>query len=133
VRAATTALILSALVAATPGPGEAADPLPRIVQVAAPSRLRVGETSEARLVFRASAANVVAVLEAFEDLDGPPAARTTREREIGVVARAFGREDGELTVPLRFATPGWKRVTVTLMTDERELSDPAVVELEVVP
>jgi hypothetical protein len=122
-----------ALILAAAGPAEPADPLPRIVQMTAPPRLRVGEASEVRLVFRAAGANVVAVLEAFEDLDGPLAARATGEREIGVVARAFGREDGELTVPVSFGTPGRKRVTLTLVTDERELSDPAVVELEVVP
>ena len=50
-----------------------------------------------------------------------------------MVARAFGREEGELLLPLTFVTAGWKRVTLTLVTDERERSDPAVVELEVLP
>ena len=74
-------------------------------------------------------ANVVAVLEAAEDLDGPPTGRAMREREVSVVARAYGYRRGEFSWPLAFATPGWKRVTLTLVTDERELSDPVTVEL----
>jgi hypothetical protein len=47
-----------------------------------------------------------------------------------VIARAFGRETGELTVPLAFDRPGRKRVVVTLVTDERDESEPAEVEVE---
>ncbi len=115
------------------GPAAALDPLPVIVQVSVPPRVRAGEASAIRLAYRAPAANVVAVLQALEDLDGPLGDRATREQEVGVVARAFGREQGELLLPLTFATAGWKRVTLTLVTDERERSDPAVVELEVLP
>jgi hypothetical protein len=107
--------------------------VPVIVQVSVPPRVRAGEASTIRLAYRAPAANVVAVLQALEDLDGPIGGRATREREVGVVARAFGREQGELLVALTFVTAGWKRVTLTLVTDERERSDPAVVELEVLP
>lgn len=126
-------LAATLLTLAAAGPAAALDPLPVILQVAMPPRVRAGEVSEIRLTYRAPEANVVAVLQALEDLDGPLGARATREREVGVVARAFGRERGELILPLAFATAGWKRVTLTLVTDERALSDPAVVELEVLP
>jgi hypothetical protein len=76
---------------------------------------------------------MVAVHEAAEDLDGPPTARAMREREVSVVARTYGYRRGELAWPLVFATPGWKRVTLTLVTDERELSDSVTIELEVAP
>ena len=107
--------------------------LPEIVDVAAPSRLRVGDVSEVRLRYRAPRANVVAIVQATEDADGPAVARSTSEREVGVVARAFGFESGELRLPLAFSTPGLKRVTLTLVTDERERSETAVVEIEVEP
>jgi hypothetical protein len=107
--------------------------LPLIVDVAAPPRLRVAETAQMRLAYRAPRANVVAVVQVVEDADGPALGRSSRTRELGVVARAFGFESGELTVPIAFATPGLKRVTLTLLTDEREESDPAVVEVEVSP
>jgi hypothetical protein len=107
--------------------------LPVIVDVAAPARLRVGVAADVRLAYRAPRANVVAVVEAVDDLDGPPLGRATREREVGVVARAFGYESGQLTVAVAFATPGRKRVTLRLITDEREESDPAMVEVEVFP
>jgi hypothetical protein len=76
---------------------------------------------------------VAAVLEATEDLDGPATGRSMREREVSVVARVYGYRRGELVWPLAFATPGWKRVTLTLVTEERELSDAVTVELEVTP
>jgi hypothetical protein len=107
--------------------------LPVIVDVAVSPRVRSGEPAALRLAYRAPLANVVAVVEAIEDLDGPTLTRATRQREIGVVARAYGYEAGELVVPLAFATPGWKRVTLTLVTDQREQSDAAVVEVEVLP
>jgi hypothetical protein len=72
-------------------------------------------------------------MEEIEDLDGPPAARATRQREHGVVARAFGHESGRLVLPLSFATPGFKRVRLALVTDERQTGDPVSVEVEVVP
>jgi hypothetical protein len=107
--------------------------LPWIVRIDPPARLGVGQSVELRVSYRAPRANVVAVLEATEDLDGPATARTTREREVSVVARAYGYRRGELVWPVAFATSGWKRVTLTLVTDERELSDPVTVELEVTP
>lgn len=106
---------------------------PEIVRVVAPPRLRVGTEGEVRFTFRAPQANVVAVLRAIDDLDGAVALRRTSEREFGVLTRAFGEKTGELTLPLSFVTPGWKRVTLTLVTDERELSEPAVIEVEAIP
>jgi hypothetical protein len=50
-----------------------------------------------------------------------------------MVTAAFGREAGDLLVPIDFVTPGRKRVVVTLVTDEREESEPASIELQVVP
>jgi hypothetical protein len=112
-----------------------ADPasLPWIERIDPPVRLWAGQTGELRLRYRAPRENVVAVLEVAEDLDGPLTARSTREREVSVVARAYGYPRGELAWPLSFATPGWKRLTLTLVTEERELSDPVTVELEVAP
>jgi hypothetical protein len=86
-----------------------------------------------RVTNPAPGANVVAVLEAAEDLDGPLTGRAMREREVRVVTRAYGHQRGELVWPLAFVTAGWKRVTLTLVTDEGELSDPVAVELEVAP
>ena len=107
--------------------------LPWIERIDPLARLRAGHTGELRVTYRAPRQNVVAVLETAEDLDGPATARSMREREVNVVARAFGRPRGELVWPLAFATPGWKRVTLILVTDERQLSDPVTVELEVAP
>jgi hypothetical protein len=110
-----------------------ADDRPVIVDVAAPPRLQVGVAGQMRLAYRAPRANVVSVVQALEDADGPALTRATREREFRMVARAFGYESGELTVPLAFATPGLKRVTLRLITDEGEESDSATVEVEAFP
>jgi hypothetical protein len=104
---------------------------PEILNVAIPGRLVAGQAGSARITYRARRANVVAVIQVVEDLDG--ARRVTSEREINVVAAAFGREEGDLVVPLAFATPGRKRVVLTLLTDEREDSDPASVDVDVAP
>ncbi len=104
---------------------------PEILHVAVLGRLAVGHRAEARLTYRAPWGNVVAVVQTVEDLDG--ARRATRQRELGVIAAAFGREAGDLLVPLDLLTPGRKRVVLTLVTDEREESEPASVELEVAP
>jgi hypothetical protein len=101
------------------------------VNVAIPGRLVAGQAGEARITYRARRANVVAVIQVVEDLDG--ARRVTSQREISVVAAAFGREEGDLVLPLSFATPGRKRLVFTLLTDEREQSDPARVEVDVAP
>jgi hypothetical protein len=82
-------------------------------------------------VYRARRANVVAVIQVVEDLDG--ARRSTRQREIGVIAAAFGHEAGDLLVPVDFVTFGRKRVVLTLVTDEREESEPESIEILVVP
>jgi hypothetical protein len=94
-------------------------------------RPAVGRRSEVRVAYRAPRANVMAVIQAVEDLDG--ARRASRQQEVGVVAAAFGREAGELSVPLDFETPGRKRVVLTLVTDEREESEPESIEIEVAP
>ena len=104
---------------------------PEILSVVVSGRLVAGRAGEARIAYRARQGNVVAVIRTVEDLDG--GRRTTSQREISVIAAAFGREAGEFVVPLGFATPGRKRVMFTLVTDEREESVPASVEIEVVP
>jgi hypothetical protein len=104
---------------------------PEILHVAVPGRLIAGHSAQARLTYRARRANVVAVILAIDDLDGPR--RVTSQREIGVIAAAFGREEGDLVLPLGFATPGRKRMVFTLLTDEREESDAVAVEVEVAP
>jgi hypothetical protein len=127
-----SALLLAALLAAV-GARAADRDLPWIAQIDPPAQLRAGQAGELRVTYRAPRANVVAVFEAVEDLDGPATRRTMREREVSVVARTYGYRRGQLVWPLGFTTPGWKRVTLTLVTDERELSDPVAVELEVAP
>jgi hypothetical protein len=104
---------------------------PEILNVVVTSRLVAGRAGQARLTYRAPRANVVAVVQTLEDLDGPR--RASSQREIGMVAAAFGHETGDLVVPLVFATPGWKRAVFTLLTDERVESDPASVDVEVAP
>ena len=106
---------------------------PSIVRVTAPARPRVGAPGEIRVTYRAPRGNVTAVILTTEDVDGPLLRRATRQREFNVIATAFGREDGELAVPLTLASVGRKRVTVVLVTDERAESDPLVVELDVDP
>lgn len=125
-------MLVLAWLAGVSGAGAGEEGLPVIVSVAAPARLRVGVAGEVRLAYRAPRANIVAVVLTVEDLDGGVAGRSTRQRELGVVARAFGLEAGELAVPLSFTTPGWKRVSLTLVTDERELGDPVEVDVEAV-
>ena len=127
----TLGLMCLALIALAAGAQER--DLPWIVRIDPPARLGAGRAVELRVTYRAPRANVVAVLEATEDLDGPATGRTMREREVSVVARVYGYRQGELAWPVAFATAGWKRVTLTLVTDERELSDPVAVELEVTP
>jgi len=108
--------------------GSEAD-LPVILDVAVPPRVRVGEVTAVRLAFRAPRANVVTVVEAIEDVDGPSWGRASREQAIAVTARA----SGSLVLSVGFATPGVKRVTLTLVTDQAERSGAAVVEVEVLP
>ena len=129
-RTATVAWLAAALLVGVAAGADEAD-RPEILHVTAPDRLAVDQPGQARVAYRARRANVVAVVQVVEDLDGPR--RTTRQRELGVVAAAFGREAGDLLMPIAFATPGRKRVVLTLVTDEREESEPASVEIEVVP
>jgi hypothetical protein len=112
--------------------GSAAEPeLPHILHVAVSHPLALGQSGEVRVTYRAPRANVVAVVQVVEDLDG--FRRATRQRELSVVARAFGREAGELLIPLSFATPGRKRVVLWLVTDDRRESERESLELEVLP
>ena len=104
---------------------------PEILNVAVPGRLVAGQAGTARITFRARRANVVTVIQVLEDLDG--ARRVTSEREVSVVAAAFGREEGDIVLTLVFASPGRKRMVFTLRTDEREQSDPARIEVDVAP
>lgn len=115
------------------GPGVASADEPAIVSVSAPNRVAVGSAAEIRLAFRAPRGDVVAVVVTEEDAVPASAGGRTRQREVGVVARAFGHESGELTLPISFLTPGRKRITLTLLTDERVASEPFVVELDAVP
>ena len=50
-----------------------------------------------------------------------------------VVAAAFGFEEGDLLLPIEFATPGRKRVVFSLLTDERQESDRERMYIEVAP
>jgi hypothetical protein len=104
---------------------------PEIVNVAVVGRLAPGQAAQARVTYRARQANVSAVIQVVEDLDGPR--RASSQREIDVIARAYGRETGELVLPIAFATPGRKRVAFTLLTDERIESDPVSVVVDVGP
>ncbi|HEX2501009.1 MAG TPA: hypothetical protein VHO73_06095 [Methylomirabilota bacterium] len=104
---------------------------PEILNVVVTSRLVAGRAGQARLTYRAPRANVVAVVQTLEDLDG--SRRTSSQREIGTVAAAFGHETGDLVVPLAFETPGRKRAVFVLLTDERVESDPASVDVDVAP
>ncbi len=122
-------LVALLLIGGTAGAVEA--DRPEILNVAIPGRLVAGQAGAARITYRARRANVVAVIQVIEDLDG--ARRVTSQREVGVVAAAFGREEGDLVLALGFATPGRKRVVFTLLTDEREESDPARIEVDVAP
>ena len=71
------------------------------------------------------------MIQIIEDLDGPR--RVTSQREVSVVAAAFGFEEGDLLLPIEFATPGRKRVVFSLLTDERQESDRERMYIEVAP
>jgi hypothetical protein len=95
--------------------------------------MRIGAPADVRLSFRAPRGDVVAVIQEIDELDDAGIPRATRMREVGMVAQAFGREAGELILPVSFTVPGRKRLTFTLVTDQRETSDPESVEVEAVP
>jgi hypothetical protein len=128
-RLPATALLAALLLGGGVGADEA--DRPEILHVAVPRDLAAGHVAEARITYHAPQANIVAVIQVVEDLEG--ARRVTAQREIGVIAAAFGREEGDLVVPLEFATPGRKRLVLILLTDEREESEPSSVEVEVLP
>jgi hypothetical protein len=130
-------LALGALVAlglVTPALRSSADtPLPVILQVVAPARMAVGTTALVRVRFRAPRADVVTLVLVADDLDGSGQVLASRQRALNVLARAFGDAQGELTAPIAFSTPGRKRVTLTLVTDEGLESDAETVDLHAVP
>jgi hypothetical protein len=128
-RRAAACLVVVLLTGAAAGADEA--DRPEILHVAVPGGVVAGRAAQARLTYHAPRGNIVAVVQVVEDLEG--ARRVTTQREIGVIAAAFGREEGDLLVPLAFATAGRKRVVLTLLTDEREESEPASIEIEVLP
>jgi hypothetical protein len=129
-RAPAAACLVATLLVGLAAADDEAD-RPEILSLVISDRLAVGRPADVRVVYRARRANVVAVIQVVEDLDG--ARRSTRQRELGVVTAAFGREAGDLLVPIDFATPGRKRVVVTLVTNEREESAPASIEFQVAP
>ncbi len=111
--------------------GPDARDLPRVLRITVPAPLAAGRPGELRIEYAAPRGNVVAVREVLEDLDGTR--RSTTERAIDVVARAFGEEAGALVVPVWFERPGRKRVVVSLRTDEDQESDPEEIEVDVAP
>jgi hypothetical protein len=124
-------IALAVLLAVGPPAGAVEADRPEILNVAVPGRLVAGQAGTARITFRARRANVVTVIQVLEDLDG--ARRVTSQREVSVVAAAFGREEGDVVLTLVFASPGRKRLVFTLRTDESEQSDPARIEVDVAP
>ena len=121
---------LAVLVLSGQGAGGEVGP-PLIVTVVPPPRLVVGASLDFVVVFRAPGANVVAIVETVEDLDGPLLRRTTRQRRIGVIGRAFGREAGQLPVSVSFRGAGPKRLTFVLVTDDGDESDPWSLDADV--
>ena len=97
-------IALAVLLAVGPPAGAVEADRPEILNVAVPGRLVAGQAGTARITFRARRANVVTVIQVLEDLDG--ARRVTSQREVSVVAAAFGREEGDVVLTLVFATPG---------------------------
>jgi hypothetical protein len=114
-----------------PGVPAAEDPPPVIVTVSIPPRLVAGVPLDFVVVYRAPRANLVAVDQTVEDLDGPLFRRTTRQRRIGVIAQAFGYQAGELRIPVAFAGAGRRRLTVVLVTDDGVESDPRSIEVDI--
>jgi hypothetical protein len=106
-------------------------PPPVIVAITSPPRAVLGVSLDFVVVFRAPRANVVAVDQIVEDLDGPLLRRTTRQRRIGVVAQAFGHQAGELRTTVTFTVSGRRRLTFVLVTDEGDESDPRSIEVDI--
>jgi hypothetical protein len=105
--------------------------LPEILSVVVVGNVSLNHAGQARIAYHARQANISAVVLEVEDLDGARGASS--QREIDVIPAAFGREQGELVLPLAFATPGRKRVRFTLLTDERHAGDPVSVVVDVAP
>ncbi len=104
---------------------------PVILTVEGPFRLSVGEEGTVSLTYRAPRANVVAIVWAIVEAPERGRPLATAQRELPVVARAYGKESGTLTLPVRFATTGLKRVTLVLVTDDGVQSEPRSIALEV--
>ena len=130
VRVVAAAACLAALVVAG-GAGAEEATRPEILNVTFLGRLTVSQPATVQVTFRAPGANVVAVIQILEDLDG--SRRTTSQRQVSVVAAAFGFEEGDLLLPIEFATPGRKRLVLSLLTDEREESDRERLYIDVEP
>jgi hypothetical protein len=130
VRAVAAAACLAALVVVGGAAAEEAT-RPEILNVTFLGRLTVSQPATVQVTFRAPGANVVAVIQILEDLDG--SRRTTSQRQVSVVAAAFGFEEGDLLLPIEFATPGRKRLVLSLLTDEREESDRERLYIDVDP
>ncbi len=130
VRAAAAAACLAALLVAG-GTGAEEGTRPEIVNVTFLGRLTASQPATVQLTFRAPGANVVAVIQIVEDLDG--SRRTTSQRQVSVVAAAFGFEQGDLLLTIEFATPGRKRLVLSLLTDEREESERERLYIDVEP
>jgi hypothetical protein len=107
--------------------------LPVIQHLAAPARLAPGATGELTVAFVAPRGDVVAMVVTVEGLEGPLWQRDTSQREVSLVTTAYGRESGRVTWPLRFPSAGRRRIQVALITEAREASDPAAVEIDVGP
>jgi hypothetical protein len=105
--------------------------LPEILSVVVVGNVSLNRAGQARIAYHARQANISAVVLEVEDLDGARGASS--QREIDVIPAAFGREQGELVLPLAFTTPGRKRVRFTLLTDERNAGDPVSVVVDVAP
>src|SRR5262245_40496004 len=80
-----------ALIAAA---GAAEADRPEILHVAVPMGIVAGHSAQARLTYHAPRSNIVAVIQIVEDLEG--ARHVATQREIEVIAAAFGREKGDL-------------------------------------
>jgi hypothetical protein len=130
VRAVAAAACLAALVVVGGAAAEEAT-RPEILNVTFLGRLTASQPATVQVTFRAPGANVVAVIQILEDLDG--SRRTTSQRQVSVVAAAFGFEEGDLLLPIEFATPGRKRLVLSLLTDEREESDRERLYIDVDP
>ena len=126
--------MLACLVALWPASAagvEEGDP-PEIVNVAVVGRPSAGRAVTARVTYRAQQGNVVAVIVRRSRIWTGRAASPPSGRSAWSPRRSAARRASS-SLPLGFATPGRRRVTFTLVTDEREESDPASIDVDVAP